>query len=37
LKPVTPTGEGIASNGCPFGTNARSLQVAFRIAFWRGI
>jgi hypothetical protein len=33
LKPVTSTGEGIASNGYPSGANARNLQVAFRIAF----
>jgi outer membrane receptor protein involved in Fe transport len=33
LKPVTATGTGIESNGYPFGTNARSLQMAFRITF----
>src|SRR5262249_50379728 len=33
LAPVAGAGNGIASQGFPDGTNARRLQVAFRIVF----
>jgi hypothetical protein len=33
IRPVPGVGTGNASNGLPFGSNARYCQVAFRVEF----